>query len=144
MSQHSNRLPFSQTIEAICCALFLKGYMWACLQILWEKNSTRKNKCLLCNFKMIGIVDVNLSKRRGEKKDVWEGWRKYMYHQSSPLFHTKVRKTEPIFQLLKSRFIDGTQQIPSTTNCYILNIYLFQWNGIFVSITQCPMFVSQL
>jgi hypothetical protein len=46
MSRHTSKLPFSQTIEAIHCALFLKGYMWTCLQALWERISTRKkNVC---------------------------------------------------------------------------------------------------
>jgi hypothetical protein len=45
---------------------------------------------------MASTIDVNLSKRWGEKKDVCEGWKQYMYHKSSPLSHMKVPKTKPI------------------------------------------------
>jgi hypothetical protein len=37
-----------------------------------NKFCKRKNG-LLCNFKMIGTLNVNLSKRWGEIKDMWEG-----------------------------------------------------------------------
>jgi hypothetical protein len=37
------------------------------------KNFYKKKKCLLCNIKMIGSVDVNLSRRWGKRKDVWVG-----------------------------------------------------------------------
>jgi hypothetical protein len=57
---------------------------------------------------MISNVDVNLSRRWGERKDVWEGWKQYMYHKSSPSSHTKMPKIEPILQLLKSSFINDT------------------------------------
>ncbi len=66
MSQHTNKLPFCQTIEDIHCALSMKGCTWACLQAFHERIYARKNKCLLWNFKMIGRIDVNLSKRWGE------------------------------------------------------------------------------
>jgi hypothetical protein len=33
----------------------------------------KKKRNLLCNIKMIGSIDVNLLKRWGETKDVWEG-----------------------------------------------------------------------
>jgi hypothetical protein len=91
---------------------------------------------------MIGIVDVNLSKRWGERRYVCEGWKQYMYKKSFPLFHTKVPKNEIILQLLRSSFISCPQGIPPTTNCYIPNIC--QRNGIFEFIAQCLMFVSQL
>jgi hypothetical protein len=71
MSQHTNRLPFCQTIKTIHCALSLKGCMWACQQAFWERIYARKNKCLLCNFKMIGSIDVNLSRRWGESLSKW-------------------------------------------------------------------------
>jgi hypothetical protein len=47
MSQHINRLPFSQTVEAIHCALCLKGCTWACLQALSEIISARKKDVIL-------------------------------------------------------------------------------------------------
>jgi hypothetical protein len=31
-----------------------------------------------------------------KKKNVWEGWKQYMYHKSSPLSHMKMPKTKPI------------------------------------------------
>jgi hypothetical protein len=37
------------------------------------ENFCKKKKCLLCNFKMIGSINVNLPKRWDERKDVWEG-----------------------------------------------------------------------
>jgi len=37
------------------------------------ENFCKKNKCLLCNIKMTSSIDVNLSKKWGERKDVWEG-----------------------------------------------------------------------
>ncbi len=67
-----------------------------------------------------------------------------MYHKSSPLFHMKVPKTEPILQFLKSNFISYPRGIPPTLDCCISNICLFQRNGIFIFITQCLMFFSQL
>jgi hypothetical protein len=99
---------------------------------------------LLCSLKMSFTIDVKLSKIWGERICVWEGWKQYMYHKSSPLPHTKVPKIEPIFQLLKSNFINYLWGIPPTSNCCILNICLFQRNGIFIFIAQRPMFFSQL
>ncbi len=92
---------------------------------------------------MSGILNVNLW-RWDEKIDMWEGSKQYMYQKSSPLFHTKVPKIEPILLLLKSSFISYPIRIPPTTNCYVPNIYLFQRNDIFIFITQCPMFFSHL
>jgi hypothetical protein len=109
-----------------------------------RENFCKKKKSLLCNIKMIGSIYVNLSRRWGERKDVWEGWKQYMYHKSSPLFHTKMPKSKPILQLLKFSFISDTQIIPLIVDCYISSINFFQKNGIFVFITQCPMFFSQL
>jgi hypothetical protein len=109
-----------------------------------RENFCKKKKSLLCNIKMIGSIYVNLSRRWGERKDVWEGWKQYMYHKSSPLFHTKMLKSKPILQLLKFSFISDTQIIPLIVDCYISSINFFQKNGIFVFITQCPMFFSQL
>jgi hypothetical protein len=73
MLQHTNMLPFSQTIEAIHYALFLKGYTWACLQVFLERIYTRQNKFLLCYFKMFVTIDVKLLKIWGEIRDLWEG-----------------------------------------------------------------------
>jgi hypothetical protein len=130
-------LPFSQTIEAIHCALSLKGCTWACFQAFSEKFYSRKNNCLLCYFKIIGIVDVNLSRRWGERRYVCESWKQYMYHKSSPLSHTKAPKIELIVQLLKSNFISWPRGIPPIADCYIPSIC--QRNGIFEFITQCFM-----
>ncbi len=73
MSQHTNRLPFSHIVKAIHCALSLKGCTWACLQALWENFFARYNKGLLCNIKMTSSINVNLSRRWGQRKDAWEG-----------------------------------------------------------------------
>jgi len=53
---------------------------------------------------MTNTIDVKLLEY-GVKKEVWEGWKQYMYHKSSPLSHMKVPKMKPILQLLKSNFI---------------------------------------
>jgi hypothetical protein len=91
-------------------------------------------------LKMISTIDVKLSRTWGERRDVWDGWKQYMYYKSSPSSHMKVPKIEPIFQLLKSNFMNCHRKIPPIVDCYILNIYLFQRNGIFIFIAQCPMF----
>jgi hypothetical protein len=123
------------------CTIFERLHVGMSISF-FEKIYARKNNCLLCYFKMIGIVDVNFSRRWGERRYVCEGWKQYMYHKSSTLFHTKMPKTELIFQLLKFSFINCPRRIPLIANCYIPNIC--QINGIFEFIAQCLMFVSQL
>jgi hypothetical protein len=44
----------------------------------------------------------------GVKEKICEKVENNMYHKSSPLFHMKVPKTEPILQLLKFSFINST------------------------------------
>jgi hypothetical protein len=109
---------------------------------LFREILCKEKNCLLCYFKTIGIVDVNLSRRWGERRYVCESWKQYMYHKSSPLSHTKVPKIELIVQLLKSNFISCPWGIPPIADCYIPSIC--QRNGIFEFITQCFMFISQL
>jgi hypothetical protein len=60
-----------------------------------------------------------------------------MYHKSSPFSNTIVPKTKPILQLLKSSSNNNPRKITPTRYGYILNIYFFQWCGIFVFISQC-------
>jgi len=90
---------------------------------------------------MNGTLDVNLWKRWDAKRDVWEGWKLYIYHKSSSLSHIKVQKTKPILQLLKFSLMSCLKGIPPTMDCCISNFYT---NGIFVFIAQCPMFFSHL
>jgi hypothetical protein len=44
-----SKFPFSQIIETICYALFLKGCGWACLQA-FKMNYTNYNMCLITSF----------------------------------------------------------------------------------------------
>jgi hypothetical protein len=71
---------------------------------------------------MSSTLDVNLWRRWDARRDVWEGWKHYMYHKSSPLFIMKMPKIEPILKLLKSSFIISPQGIPPIVDCYVLNI----------------------
>jgi len=90
---------------------------------------------------MNGTLDMNLWKRWDAKRDVWEGWKQYIYHKSFPLSHTKVQKTKPIFQLLKSSFMNCLKGMPPIVDCCISN---FQRNDIFVFIAQCLIFFSHI
>jgi len=59
-----------------------------------------------------------------------ERWKNYMYHETSPFSNMKMPKTKPIFQLMKPNYIRNPQGIPPSMNSCIVNIHLFQQNGI--------------